>query len=68
MRQKSKKVRRGGAVNDNFEANATNHVFIVQKLTSEKGHEWKNSFLGKNGSKNGPTKNAYFTFVKSMKK
>ena len=51
MRPKFKKVRRQPCSNENFEANATNRVFIVQKLNSVKGHEWKNSFLGKNGRK-----------------
>ena len=60
MRQKSKKVRRQGALNENFEANATNRVFIVQIVTSQKGQQRQNSFLGKKGGKNRPKKNFFF--------
>ena len=37
MRQKSKKVRQQGRLNENSEANAEKRVFIVQKLTLKIG-------------------------------
>ena len=37
MRQKTKKVRQQGRLNENSEANAEKRVFIVQKLTLKIG-------------------------------
>merc|ERR1739838_643801 len=66
MRQKLKKVGRETHFGDNSEANATNRVFIVQIVTSQKGHKVKNSFLGKKGRKMDPIKKyiyIYFLFL-----
>ena len=51
MRPKLKKAGQERCNGDNSEANATNRVFIVQIVTSQKGQQRQNSFLGKNGQK-----------------